>query len=320
MHFTYLSVAFLLSEILALAEILVAAKLYKKHRIALLSSFFYYILLMNIFSFYGYFQPCFTQLFFGDHGLSSHHQALIQVITTYLAIPFLIIGDYMIIKFFHLLVGGTVSKAFTWIFFSIQILIFVSTGLILTAYADMEAVSFLSLKGVFEIVYLIIDGVCVMIALSQYFFCKKENVHPDKIRVSKIMTILYLCLILPSYSFYFIGDRVPLLYALGIVFIHTVDLPPLLFLYAFMKKHNALYDTEYRSLEDLVKHYGLTRREREIFELIREGKTNGQIAQHLFISLQTVKDHVYHLFQKTGVSNRVQLISLEGDSRTRINP
>jgi DNA-binding CsgD family transcriptional regulator len=56
--------------------------------------------------------------------------------------------------------------------------------------------------------------------------------------------------------------------------------------------------------------YGITRREREIIELICAGKTNQEIADQLFISLATVKDHNHNIFRKTGVRNRVELTNL----------
>ena len=59
--------------------------------------------------------------------------------------------------------------------------------------------------------------------------------------------------------------------------------------------------------------YGLTAREREIVELIRAGKTNQEIADQLFISVATVKDHNYNVFRKTGVRNRVELANLFGE-------
>ncbi len=40
------------------------------------------------------------------------------------------------------------------------------------------------------------------------------------------------------------------------------------------------------------------------------GKTNKEISRALFISLQTVKDHIYRIYLKTNVKNRVQLINL----------
>jgi DNA-binding CsgD family transcriptional regulator len=62
--------------------------------------------------------------------------------------------------------------------------------------------------------------------------------------------------------------------------------------------------------EYLQKKYNITKREMEIIELICRGKTNREIADQLFISVETVKDHNYKIFQKTGVKNRIQLVNL----------
>ena len=50
----------------------------------------------------------------------------------------------------------------------------------------------------------------------------------------------------------------------------------------------------------------LTEREREVLRLIAEGKENAQIAEELFISVQTVKNHVSNILAKLEVENRVQ--------------
>ena len=55
---------------------------------------------------------------------------------------------------------------------------------------------------------------------------------------------------------------------------------------------------------------GITRREREIIKLIQAGKTNQEIADDLFISIATVKDHNHNLFKKSGVRNRLELANL----------
>ena len=59
-----------------------------------------------------------------------------------------------------------------------------------------------------------------------------------------------------------------------------------------------------------LEEYGITPREREVIDLICEGRTNREIADRLFISLATVKDHNYNIFRKTGVRNRVELVNL----------
>ena len=51
----------------------------------------------------------------------------------------------------------------------------------------------------------------------------------------------------------------------------------------------------------------------EVINLICQGKSNKEIANQLFISVDTVKDHNYKIFQKTGVKNRTQLVKLVND-------
>ncbi len=54
----------------------------------------------------------------------------------------------------------------------------------------------------------------------------------------------------------------------------------------------------------------LTKRELEVLGLLLEGWRNQDIAERLGLSQSTVKNHVYNLYQKTGVANRIELSSL----------
>ncbi|MFW1754877.1 response regulator transcription factor [Acinetobacter wanghuae] len=52
----------------------------------------------------------------------------------------------------------------------------------------------------------------------------------------------------------------------------------------------------------------LTRSERQVLSHILTGKKNQEIADDLFVSLATVKTHIYHIFQKTMVKSKRELI------------
>jgi DNA-binding NarL/FixJ family response regulator len=54
----------------------------------------------------------------------------------------------------------------------------------------------------------------------------------------------------------------------------------------------------------------LTGREREVAELVAEGRTNPQIATALFLSSKTVETHVRNAFHKLHVSSRLELARL----------
>jgi two-component system nitrate/nitrite response regulator NarL len=59
--------------------------------------------------------------------------------------------------------------------------------------------------------------------------------------------------------------------------------------------------------ETRKKKFGLTARELEIVAVIVAGYTNKDIAQRFSISEQTVKHHLSNIFDKLGVSNRLEL-------------
>jgi DNA-binding NarL/FixJ family response regulator len=51
----------------------------------------------------------------------------------------------------------------------------------------------------------------------------------------------------------------------------------------------------------------LSQREREIVSLVAQGYKNKEMAEKMFISEQTVKNHLHNIFDKLGVSDRLEL-------------
>ncbi|HJW73715.1 MAG TPA: LuxR C-terminal-related transcriptional regulator [Geothrix sp.] len=96
----------------------------------------------------------------------------------------------------------------------------------------------------------------------------------------------------------------------------TYNLVTMLWIHAFDPTAIATISTPVpTSLEkiptrSLTETYGISKREGEVIQLVCQGRTNQEIADTLFISLKTVKDHNYRIFQKTGVRNRVELTQL----------
>lgn len=61
------------------------------------------------------------------------------------------------------------------------------------------------------------------------------------------------------------------------------------------------------AMDHYCEQYRISAREREIIRLLLKGKSNREIEDTLFISMGTVKNHIYSIFQKLGVKNRGQL-------------
>ena len=60
--------------------------------------------------------------------------------------------------------------------------------------------------------------------------------------------------------------------------------------------------------EDEVARLGLSKRELEVLQLMAEGFSNLEIAERLFVSLNTIKTHTSKLFEKMDVKRRTQAI------------
>ena len=65
-----------------------------------------------------------------------------------------------------------------------------------------------------------------------------------------------------------------------------------------------------RAIEPAQSGSDLTDRERDILALMVEGKSNGEIAERLFVSQSTVKFHVSNILSKLGVSGRTEAVAI----------
>lgn len=73
------------------------------------------------------------------------------------------------------------------------------------------------------------------------------------------------------------------------------------------------------SFEHFCDRFSISRREKEVINEICKGLSNQQIADKLFISLQTVKDHTHRIYSKTECTSRARLIRMISES-TEISP
>ena len=70
-------------------------------------------------------------------------------------------------------------------------------------------------------------------------------------------------------------------------------------------------------------HWGLTHRESEVVALLAAGLRNREIAEALFVSIDTVKSHLASAFRKLGVRNRAEAVAAvlaDGGFESRQHP
>ena len=72
---------------------------------------------------------------------------------------------------------------------------------------------------------------------------------------------------------------------------------------------NQEHEKQNQNIKERIKGFNLSKREIEVLELITKGYSNPEIAEKLYVSNNTIKTHIKHIYTKLDVKNRVQAIS-----------
>ena len=95
----------------------------------------------------------------------------------------------------------------------------------------------------------------------------------------------------------------PLLYFL-------VPLPPLVFTWRFLGRYyleHPLLPASGNDLQRFAEAHHLTGRELEIIHMLLNGKSKNEIAEELYLSPHTVRNHLANIYKKIKVKNKLQL-------------
>lgn len=71
--------------------------------------------------------------------------------------------------------------------------------------------------------------------------------------------------------------------------------------------------------ETEISNLGISKRELEVLQLMASGMSNSEIAEHLFVSLNTVKTHSSKLFEKMDVKRRTQAVEKAKNSTSYLS-
>jgi NarL family two-component system response regulator LiaR len=76
----------------------------------------------------------------------------------------------------------------------------------------------------------------------------------------------------------------------------------------FVEKEVIIKTNDFILDEQELARLGLSKRELEVLQLMAEGMSNHQIAERLFVSLNTIKTHSARVFEKLEVQRRTQAV------------
>lgn len=161
------------------------------------------------------------------------------------------------------------------------------------------------------ILTIIIQFIAILSIYNSNEFSMDEKKKLAQKKFGAIFLASFSLYVLASYSLVlsrsaWAGQIVPILYFL-------VPLPPLLvlknFLAAYYLEH-PLPPIPGNELQRFCAKHQLSDREREIVGLLLKGATKNEMAEALYLSPHTVRNHLASVYKKLGVKNKVQLFYL----------
>jgi DNA-binding CsgD family transcriptional regulator len=295
--------------------VLINYKLDKKYRLSYLSTYLYFQIFINVFGVYGILGQVIAKKILQQQVSSFHIPESLGHFFSFLGLPFLIFAWYMLIRLCREMVDKKLSRAFNLSYFFSLASIFLAYGLVIVLsnllnFGDEQYALF---SSVIIYLYVTLEVLVLIIALSQIFV--NANKIQDKKKQKAVLNFAYLILSIFSagIALFFLADKSNILSAAYVLLFFSGNIPPVLYWRAYLKKYfiaPVLQKVGPLMIKQFIEEYKISKREEEVIQQLCEGKANKEISKTLFISLQTVKDHVYRIYQKTDVKNRVQLINL----------
>ena len=306
-----------------LYAILITYQLHKKYRLNYLSTYLYFQIFINVFGIYGILGQVITKNILQQQESSFQTIETIGHFFSFLGLPFLILAWYMFIRLCREIIEKKLSRTFNLSYFSALFFIFLVYGIVIILFNLLnfgdEQYAFFSSAVIF--LYVIIEVLVLVIALSQLLLHAKKIKDEKKQKAAQTFAYLNLLIYLASIILFLLASQISKLALIYLLVFFSGNIPPVLYWRAYLRKYfiaPALQITGILAMKQFLDEYKISKREEEVIQQLCEGKTNKEISETLFISLQTVKDHIYRIYQKTDVKNRVQLINLIQSYRNEV--
>lgn len=306
---------FLLIPVIAGAiAVFLSFQLMRRYRMPFLHSYFYYMVFLYIFGVYslagsGVLQFVLTRMEAQEKVI---HAA--RFYTLLVGVPFLMLSKFMIIRSAGEFFNRKLHPGFTAGYFILAILLFALFGTLIVRFTRFDIGNYQQLIGLQRWVF--IGAMALVYVTWAIWGFGRSNILTDPFQKKFLRQFLlwYLCFMTFSTVSLGLAFLHPLVRHLFLFIFLSWHLLPILFLSLYLEKHHAISPSAQRDFEtrlaSFAEEYEITRRELEVIRLICKGWSNQEISDNLHISLQTVKDHIHHIFLKTGIKNRVQLTNL----------
>ena len=287
------------------AALMLAFQMTRDYKADFLNHYFYYLMAYFVFGLYGLWGQAIVRYLLEKLDSKSTVVEAMATLFPLFGVPFLLVSWLMLIKMAFTLANKSISALQTLIYFVSIMALFAAIGWLLggkTDLAQLESYLYGGTELLLFLAFLLVGWG----AIKKIKNVQKQNSYRN------FCWLLLLGLILRLAILPFISWNIWLLAAILLLYF-VGNLLPVFYLRLQADQLFTSYTAELNdqnSFEHLIVKHGISKRETEIVKLICQGKTNQQIADALFISLQTVKDHNHRIYTKIGIRSRMQLINL----------
>lgn len=295
-------IVFIFCAALAAGSILLVSRLMKEYQLPFLRTLFYCIIFIFAFGFYGVWGQFIIAGVAGNR-LTPELLSSVSVISLLLGLPFLVFGWLMLLRFAAETSGREFGALNTTLFLLINFGVIITLGILSGDRAYDETLPVIK--------YYYAAGVTLSSFAALFLIIRKGDCRlgtGDRRLLSAIIAggamLQAAVLLLLPHSIW-----------MGLLFVFllfvAIALIPVLLTYKADIKSPRITETLPlpAGVEDFFIKSEISPREAEIIREICNGLSNQEIADKLFISLQTVKDHTSRIYSKTNVRNRMQLMN-----------
>ena len=275
-------------------------------------NYFYYLVTFFAFAFYGIWGQIFVRVALSTLDKDGIYIAAIAGFLPILGVPFLFISWIMLIKMAYSFFDQKVKSK--WLLVHLIILLASSGGL----WILINSSGWNQLLASNQMIH--VEIICILFIEAFYFltftlivvFKLRKHSNSISVYINRFVILMGFGLVLRE-SLLVIMIENPWIMAIAILLYFASNFFPLFYLHIhadIIFKPVSSENADAEKLEWVFKKYQISKRERDIIEQICAGKTNQQIADALFISLQTVKDHTHRIYSKIGINSRMKLVQM----------
>ena len=290
-----------------------AFQLMRKYKAAFVNSYFYYLVFLYIFGTYSLIGSGVLEHLLIRMDTDQDIIRSARLFTIMLGIPLLVLSKYMILRSMAELLQKQVWLAFSIVYFLLSSAVFVLYAVFVIRLTRFGTGDYHLLVSMQRCLF---GGLMIFIYTTVFIMSlvlSRNQVQHERFfsRTLGSWYILYMALACTSFLLSGLHEIVPYIFVAILLSWHLI---PILFLNMYLEKYHgqtAVVEEDFgEQLAKFAGRFEISKREQEVILLICKGLSNQEISDALFISLQTVKDHIHRIFIKTGVKNRVQLANL----------